>query len=598
MDIPVPRRRLVALLVAMAVVFAGLVWRLADVQGVSAERYAVFGESQRLESRVLPADRGSILDRNGAELAISLRRKTVCADPSLVKDPAAAARALAPILQLDEDELRSQLAAPDTEFAYLARRVEDELAASVEALGIKGVFLIDEPTRFLPSGSLAAPVLGEVGDDDIGRSGLELQYDDKLTGRPGELLVEKDIDGNDIAAGIRQMEPPQRGDNLVLTIDQAMQYETERVLAEQIVTAKAKGGIAIVMDPRTGEILALANLEAGRKGAPPTPSFDNMAVTRVYEPGSVNKVVTISGAVEEGLVEGDTRLSVPDHYKVADVVFQDDEPHGEAYWSVDEIMTHSSNVGTIMIGQRLGQDSLNRYLNAFGLVDETALDFPGESGGLLPEPDDWSGTSIATVPIGQGVAVTALQMLGAYNTIANGGTYVAPRLVRGVVDSSGQLQESEVEKGHRVVSEETAKAVTKMLVDAVAGGTGVAAAVPNYTVAGKTGTARKPRDNALGYTDGAYVASFAGFVPASAPRLSAIVVLDEPTPIYGGLVSAPVFSRLAAAGTRLFGIPPVPTDDAPLSTSSDRDPAAVLPNRELAGRGPGAGTLRPSPTRA
>jgi cell division protein FtsI (penicillin-binding protein 3) len=591
-NVSVPHGRLVALLVAMAVGFAGLVWRLADVQGVSAERYAVFGESQRLESRVLPADRGSILDRNGAELAISIRRQTVCADPTQVKDPAATAAALAPVLGLDQEELYAQLTA-DTQFVYLSRTVEDGVAAAVDSLRLEGVFQIEEPRRYLPSGSLAGPVLGEVGRDDLGLSGLELQYDKELTGKPGELLVEKDIAGHDIAAGTRQMEPPERGDDLVLTIDQAMQYETERVLGEQIVTSHAKGGIAIVMDPRTGEILALANLDAGKDGAPPTPSYDNMAVTRVYEPGSVNKVVTIAGAVEEGLVEGDTRLSVPDSYRVADVVFQDDEHHDPAYWSVDEIMAESSNVGTIMIGQRLGKERINRYLNEFGLADQTALDFPGESGGILPALDDWSGTSIATVPIGQGVAVTALQMLGAYNTIANGGTYVAPRLVRGTVDSSGKLHQPDVEKGHRVVSQETAAAVTKMLVGAVAEGTGTAAGLPNYTVAGKTGTARKPRDNALGYMDGAYVASFAGFVPASAPRLSAIVVLDEPTPIYGGLVSAPVFSRLAAAGTRLFNVPPHPTNDAPLSSTSERDLAAVLP-----GRVAGAGTLGPSPTRA
>ncbi len=579
----VPRRRLVALLVAMAVAFSGLVWRLADVQVVSAERYAVFGESQRLESRVLPADRGSILDRNGTELAISLNRQTVWADPSLVEDPAAAAFALAPVVGRPETDLFAILT-EDTEFAYLARTVEDAVATAVRALDLAGVFLLEEPQRFLPSATLAAPVLGEVGSDAVGLSGLELQYDEQLTGHPGELLVEKDIAGNDIAAGTRQLQPPQRGDNLVLTIDQAMQYETERILGEQIVASHAKGGIAIVMDPRTGEILALANLDAGRNGSPPTPSFDNMAVTRVYEPGSTNKVVTISGAVEEGLVEGDTRLSVPDSYRVADVVFQDDEHHEEAYWSVDEIMAESSNVGTIMIGQKLGKDRINQYLTQFGMADQTALDFPGESGGILPAPDDWSGTTIATLPIGQGVAVTALQMLGAYNTIANGGTYVAPRLVRGIVDASGRSHEPDVDKGHRVVSAETAAAVTKMLVDAVAEGTGSAAAIPNYTVAGKTGTARKPKDNALGYQDGAYVASFAGFVPASAPRLSAIVVLDEPTPYYGGLVSAPVFAKLAATGTRLFDVPPQPQTDAPLSTSSSRDLAA--------------GTLGLSPTRA
>ena len=339
--------------------------------------------------------------------------------------------------------------------------------------------------------------------------------------------------------------------------------------------AKAKGGMVVVMDPRSGEILAMANMVAGKAGGPPVPSDDNMAVTRVFEPGSVNKVVTIAGAVEEGLVEGATRLNVPDTLKVSDAVFSDDHEHEDMYWSVDEIMAESSNVGTIMIGQRLGKEGLDRYLRQFGLSGHTNLDFPGEASGLLPKPSDWSGTSIGTIPIGQGVAVDRPPDARRLQHDRQRRRVRPPSLVRGVVDADGKAHLAEKPQGERVVSAETAATMSNMLAGVVTDGTGTAAAVPNYTVAGKTGTARKVAEDGSGYVAGAYMASFVGFVPAEAPRLSAIVVLDEPTPIYAGIVSAPIFARVALAGTRLFSIPPHPKDDAPLRSSPAAGAAAA-----------------------
>jgi cell division protein FtsI (penicillin-binding protein 3) len=283
-----------------------------------------------------------------------------------------------------------------------------------------------------------------------------------------------------------------------------------------------------------------------------------MAVTRVYEPGSVNKVVTIAGALEDGRIDTTQRLHVPDSMRVADVTFRDAEPHAPGWWSLPEIVAESSNVGTITVAQRLGRERIDHYLRAFGLGDSTGLGFPGESAGLLPDLSSWTGTSIATLPIGQGVAVTALQMLGVYNAIANGGEWVAPKLVRGITDESGRERALPGSPRRRVVSAETARTVATMLAGAVREGTGTAAAVPGYEVAGKTGTARKPRQGALGYKEGAYVASFVGFVPASAPQLSAIVVLDEPTPYYGGLVAAPLFKSVVGYGVRHFRVAPAP----------------------------------------
>ncbi|MGH9190369.1 MAG: peptidoglycan D,D-transpeptidase FtsI family protein [Acidimicrobiales bacterium] len=542
---------------ALVLAYGAVAARLVDVQGPSARRYAVFGESQRLRSLVLPALRGSILDRNGAELAVSVQAQTVWADPKSVPDARATARALAPVLRTDEARLFERLSA-DANFVYLARKVDQPVADAVEALRLPGVALLDEPRRMTPAGPLAAPVLGKVGVDDHGLAGLELLYERQLAGRPGELLVERDPNGRQIAAGRRQLKPPLAGRDVRLTLDRAMQYETERVLAGQIVSSRARGGIAIVMDPGTGEILAMANLLSGGAKARPAPSADNMAVTRVYEPGSVNKVVTVSGALEDGTVDPARKVGVPDNLLVANTQFRDAEPHPTTAWTVGDVVTHSSNVGTIMIAQRLGRARVDHYVRAFGLNERTGLRFPGESGGLMPDLDDWTGTSIATVPIGMGVAVTALQMLGAYNTIANDGVYVAPVLVSGITDDAGKEHHQPRPAQRRVVSAETARTVRSMLVSAVRDGTGTAAAIDAYTVAGKTGTARKPREGALGYKEGAYVASFAGFVPAEAPRLSAIVVLDEPTPYFGGLVAAPVFASVAGYGVRHFRVPPLP----------------------------------------
>jgi cell division protein FtsI (penicillin-binding protein 3) len=529
----------------MALAFGAVVVRLVFVQGLSSARYATFGQSQRLTTVHIPAERGSILDRNHVELAMTIRQRTVWANPQLVRDPVADARALAPVLNMDEDALTDKLRSPGG-FVYLARKVDDATADKVAALKIQGINLLEEPKRFEPAGDLAGSVLGQVGLDNQGLSGLEVQYEHQLQGRPGEEIVEHDPSGKEIAAGLKEVKKSARGRDLTLTLDRSMQYETERALAQEIVASKAKGGIAIVSDPRTGEILAMSSLQAGANGGPPVPSPSNNAVTAVYEPGSANKAVTISGALEEGIVQPADSITVPDHITIGTANIHDDENHATGSWTITDIVANSSNVGTDLIAQRLGKTRIDKYLRAYGYGQKTALHFPGESAGLLLNPKNWSGASIATVPIGQGVAVTALQMLEVYNTIANGGMYVSPRLVQG----------APVAPPRRVVSTKTAEQITAMLEQVVTRGTAKAAHIDGYTVAGKTGTARKVAEGGKGYKDGAYIATFAGFVPAEQPQLSAIVVLDEPTPIYGGLVSAPVFAEVARYGLRLFKIPP------------------------------------------
>ncbi|MFN2503207.1 MAG: peptidoglycan D,D-transpeptidase FtsI family protein [Acidimicrobiales bacterium] len=551
-------RRLLSLLVVLGLGFAAVAARLVDVQGISADRYAVLGQDQRLHSIVLSAPRGSILDRNRSELAVSLPRSTVWADPQLVRDPAAAARALSPLLDLEQDDLRAKLSATGN-FVYLARRVDDAIAEKVKALELPGVSLLDEPTRMAPAGDLAASVVGQVGVDDDGLSGLELQYEDILAGKAGEVLVERDPSGRLIAGGERDRKAPVRGRHVVLTLDRDLQFFTEQALGAQIQSSRARSGIAVVMDPRNGEILAMANMVAGAggsgAGSAPQPATYNKAVIDVYEPGSVNKLVTLSAALEEGTITPSDVMAVPDRLTIADSQFQDSEPHPTRMWTPVDVMAQSSNAGAILIGQDLGRDGVDKYLRAYGLAGDSGIDFPGEASGIVPDVDEWSGTTLATLSIGYGLAVTPLQMLTAYNTIANGGVYVVPRLVRSEIDWRGREKVRPDPDQHRVVSPETAQQVTDMLVEVVRSGTGKLAAVDGYTVAGKTGTSRKVVEGA-GYKEGAYVATFAGFFPAESPRLSAIVVLDEPTPYYGGLASGPLFAELSRYAARHFQVPP------------------------------------------
>lgn len=550
-----PRRRLVALLILISLAATALIGRVVYVQVIGADRFAAFGESQRVRRVPLPAARGAIFDRNGRELALSVPQRTVWVNPKLVTDPLAEAEKLAPVLNMDVGAVRDQLT-KSSSFAYLKRKVPDAVGKRVDALRLDGVFTLPEPKRFLPAGALAAPVIGKVGLDNDGLSGLEAKYEKALEGTPGLLVVERDPGGREIPGGVRQHVPSARGQDLVLTLDRSLQYETERVLGEEIVKASAKGGMAAVMDTRSGEILAMASLVAGEDGAPPQPASSNRALTAVFEPGSVNKLITVAGALEAGVIAPTDKLSVPGTIRVGNHTFGEHAPRGTEYWSITDIVANSSNVGSIMIGKKLGKDRLDAFLRKFGFGQRTAVGFPGESAGLLLDPDKWYSTSMGTTPIGQGLAVTAVQMLAAYNTIANGGEYVAPKLVKATVDEQGRQRPTPPSARRRVVSTRTANEMTAMLSEVIRVGTAPLAAIDGYTVAGKTGTARKPAENVRGYKAGAYVSSFAGFVPAEKPALTAMVVLDEPTPIYGGLVAAPRFAQIAEYALRELRIPP------------------------------------------
>ena len=556
-----PRKRMLVLFVLMGLALAGLGARLVDLQGVSSAKYARLGLDQRIHTVPLSAERGSVFDRNGEDLASSLTQKTVVADPAVIRNPTKTAAALAPVVGVPESQLLAGLSNRTSRFFYVARKVDSTVAAAVAKLKLPGIEFLPESKRFYPSGALAAPVLGFTGADNSGLAGIESGFNALLTGKSGEMRFEEDPRGREIPAGSRQLKPSKRGDDIVLTLDASLQYQAEQVLEQEVTAAQAKGGIAIVADVKTGDILAMANVDAGDATHPAQPADateHNRALTDVYEPGSTNKLITIAAALEEKKVGPNTPISVPSSLLVGGKQFTDDESHPTEILSTADIVRQSSNIGTIQIAKQLGPTKLDQYLRAFGLGRTTGTLFPGESPGIVPQLSQYSDTSMATVPIGQGLAVTAMQTLDTFMTIANDGVTRPPRLVDATIDANGKRHERATVAGTRVVSAQTAAEMRDMLSQVVSGGTGVSAAVPGYPTAGKTGTARKPPYDKPPYK---YVASFAGFAPKDSPSLAAIVVLDEPvTAIYGGTVAAPAFARIMQEALRAEHVAPTGSD--------------------------------------
>ena len=554
-------KRLVALFVVFTLVFMAMAARLVMLQVVQAPAYAKLASSQRRTVHEYPAKRGAIFDREGEPLAISIDLQSICVDPSMVEDPREAAAQLAPILGEEPVVLEGKLLGtfPGDRFEYLARQVEPKVAKKVEKLALPGIFMQSEPKRFYPGGRLASHVLGFVDIDGKGLEGIESAYEEILKGVPGRQTLEQDptrqIDM--IPEGGENFDPPQPGRSLFLTIDKQLQYFTELTLSEATRRYQAEAGTAIVMRPGTGEILALANVptfDPNKPGESTTLERRNRALVDVYEPGSAFKIVAASGALNEGVVTPQTSFGVPDSFAYSDRVFHDSHPHPPMQMSTTEIIEQSSNVGTIQIGLRLGGAMLDRYVRRFGFGQPTGLDFPGESSGIVLDRDDWTGPTIATIPIGQGIAVTALQMAAAYSTLANDGVWVEPKLVSGTTTDRGRVQPSPAPAKKRVVSRKTAREMAKILTGVVERGTGIEAQIPGYAVAGKTGTAQKPLETG-GYGD-SYVASFAGFAPADDPQIVVIVILDDPSPIWGGSTAAPTFQLITEYALRHLGIAP------------------------------------------
>jgi cell division protein FtsI (penicillin-binding protein 3) len=546
----------------IVVLFIGLGLRLVALQVFSSTHYTKIAESQVATTIQVPAQRGGIFDRDGAVLAISTPRSTVVADPFLIEHPAVEASALAPVLGLAQPQLQAELS-EHSGFVYLAKQVSQSVAAEVRALDLSGINLLPSTERVNPAGQLAAPLLGNVGWNGQGQSGLEYQFDKILAGRSGSVTEEEAPGGIPLPGTTKQGSAGEPGTGIELSIDQPLQYFAEQALGSAVTSSHAKSGIAIVMDTHTGEILAMANLVADPSTGKVSEASQNLALTQVYEPGSVFKIVTFSAALTDGIITPDTVLTVPNTLTIDGWQFHDAETHPTEELSATQILAQSSNIGTIEIAESLGEQRLASQINALGFGRPTGLGFPGESAGLIkPDPSQWSGSDIGSTPIGQDDAVTAQQVLDMINTVATGGVFVPPRLVRATVSSDGAVTVTPSTATHRVLSPQVSAQLTTMMEQVVQDGTAVSAGVPGYSVAGKTGTAQIPNTISGGYIPGAYMATFAGFAPAQNPVLSAIVVLDQPTPIFGGTVSAPVFSQVMQYALHRYGIPTSPSGGA------------------------------------
>lgn len=550
-------RRLIALLAVLALAMGAIVLRLSVLQVSQARAYRSYALDQRLHRVTLPASRGRVLDRSDEAMAISLPARDVYVDPRYVTEPWDEAQTISRILGLKVRDLVPQLTA-DTTFVYVARQVDLETAGRLERLHLAGIGFLPSSRRAYPAGPLAPQVLGFVGVDGVGLAGLELEYQSVLAGKPGERTQELDPSGQPIVGGIDAERLPAPGSDLVVTMDRDFQFQVQAALEEAVKANQAQGGTVIVMDPRTGDIYAMATypwFDPKEFATAKPATWRNRAVTDVFEPGSVNKVITAAATVQERSLPLDELLSVPWKMRVGDFVIHDAHPHGVEQMTLGDVVAQSSNIGAVEVAERLGAPRLATYLSKFGLGQVTGIGFPGESAGMMLPLYLWSDTSLATMAYGQGIAVTPLQMISVYATIANGGVWVRPRLVRGTVDPQGTFHPAAPSPTRRVVSDTTAQMVTRMLAYAVKAGTGTAAQIPGFRVAGKTGTARIPKPTGGYYAD-RYFASFIGYLPASDPKVVIAAILDRPTTVYGGVAAAPLFQQVARYAIERLGIAP------------------------------------------
>jgi cell division protein FtsI/penicillin-binding protein 2 len=548
-------RRIVVLAAAFVALLAAAFGRAVWIQAVNGTEYAAMAARQHLETVVVPAGRGAILDHDGEPLALGKQAVTVYANPKQVDQPRELALAAGRLLGAEPETLYPQLTDRSRGFVYIARKVDAEKAEKLERRSFAGVGFYPEELRFYPQGPVASHVLGYAGLDNKGLEGLERSFEKVLAGKPGSQTIVKDPFGRALDVVETKAETP--GRSIRLTLDDQIQANAEAILQETVYRWGARSASAIVMDTHTGNVLAMATaprFNANRFATTRADFRRNRAVTDTYEPGSTFKLVTIAAALEEGMVTPRSSFVLAPTIKVADRTIRESHSRGTERMTVRQIIEQSSNIGTITIAQRLGAGRLAYWIDRLGFGKPTGTGFPGESPGFALPLDQWSGSTIGTVPIGHGIAVTPIQMARVYAAIGNGGVLVQPRLVDRVAG-----QDVPQARGKRVVSRAVSDQMLDMLKGVVREGTGTQAAIPGYTVAGKTGTAAKIDSNGQ-YSRSRYVASFVGLVPATKPRVVIMVMVDEPQGgYYGGDVAAPAFAEIARFNVQHLEIPP----DAP-----------------------------------
>ena len=555
----VGRGRVVVVLVVLLLALGGLVYRIVDVQATPDPRI-LEDVAIPIGEITVPAPRGTVLDRNGRTIALSLPAATVVSDPRIIDDPHRAASALSEVLGMEASELLGKLQGEGA-FRYVVRQVDQEVGEQLDSLGIDGIKVISEPRREHPNGDCSAlAAVGRVNIDHVGMSGIEETYDEHLSGVPGSVMKEVGVDGTTIPGGLEEVTAPTVGQDIVMTLDRNIQFQAESMLFDVVASAGAASGVALVSLPATGEIVAMANVARGSDGIVNC-TRHNLAATWTYEPGSVFKPVTAAAALSSGAVSEDVAIEVPSYLTIWEHRFEDTPTHPDVSWTPTEIVARSSNIGTIRMAQLTGEERLYHTIRAFGFGARTALDFKGESKGILAPLSRWNGLSLPNMAIGQGLAVTPLQMLQVYNTIANDGVLVPLRLIEDRAHLAGEPEPAPI----RVLSSEVTSSLMRMLESVVLTGTGREGVVEGYSVAGKTGTAWQPCD--IGYEcvnerneliGRHHTATFAGIVSNDdGPALVVLVVIDKPKGdrISGGKLAAPAVSRIAAYALRQLRIP-------------------------------------------
>ncbi|MBV5341244.1 MAG: transpeptidase family protein [Deltaproteobacteria bacterium] len=568
------RVRIIMIGTIFGLLFLNVAGRAFYLQILQHENLVKKADRQHQHRVDLTTGRGSILDRNGTTLAESIHMDSCYAEPRNIKDVDGTAGVLAPILGIPKHELVAKLSL-NRSFTWIQRWLAPEIATRIRNMRLPGIGFAPESKRFYPNMEIAAHVVGFTGYDPNGLEGIELKYDSTILGNSGYMIMERDALGRNIAITNTVIKDSSPGKSVVLTLDKTIQFIAEKELAKAVTESNAKGGMALVMESDTGKVLAMANYPTFNPNAYSRYSLAqlrNHVVVDSFEPGSTFKVFTIASAIDSGSIRPSDLYNCENGtYRVADRIIHDDHPHSRL--TVSEIIKYSSNIGAAKIAFKMGEDKLSPYLRNFGFGGRTGIDLPGESPGSLKR--HWYGVDLATISFGQGVSLSAVQLVSALSAIANGGNLMRPYLVEQILDESGKVtQKFEPQVVRRVISPETARIITKMMETVTGeGGTGTNAALDGYRVAGKTGTAQKVDPVTHTYSPSKRIGSFVGFVPADKPKLTIAVIIDEPQGVkYGGVVAAPAFRGIAQNTLAYLKIQPnMPT------TATSKTAAAKVP---------------------
>jgi cell division protein FtsI (penicillin-binding protein 3) len=560
------RRRLTVGLVAVSALVLILGGRLIQLQGLDGGRYATAAKEQRTFTKQLQSQRGKILDANGNVLAYSIEASAIYANPKDVKNPERTAQKLAPILHQKANDIEQELK-QDKTFVYLVHGLDPSVGAKVDDMTLPGIHSLPESKRVHPAGSVGANVIGFTNTDGVGLAGIERADDKALTGKPGALSAMQGKNGEIIPSGIHKDDPAVAGSNIKLTLDSDLQYEAQTALDAALKGTGATDGQVTVLDLQ-GNVKAMASsptYNASDPGKTPT-LLGNPNVSSVFEPGSANKVVTFAAALDKGLISPRTVFNVPDTMQVADRTIHDDWAHDPAKWTATGILAKSSNIGTLMIANKVGPQTFMNYAQKFGEGQRSGIGLPAESGGLLPPIKDWSGSSFGNLPIGQGVAVTSLQLASMYQAIANNGVRIPPRIIENVTSPNGKVTDPGNQQPVRVMTAKTSATLREMLqMVTQTGGTAPKAAITGYTVGGKTGTGQKLNPACSCYSDTSYWSTFAGMAPADSPKYIISVMVDSPQTDYmGGDVAAPLFHQVMTYALKHGDVPPTGAKPAAL----------------------------------